>query len=181
MVTSKKKRELLRGMVFFPNKHITKNISVAVFTSPIKTDQCKLADRVGVEDLIAEIKSKKIDYDFYLASPDMLSTISQIASVLGPRGLFPSAKNNTMTDDLENMIKSLKKGVLQYKEDRSHIINGKIGHVSMSNDELLENLLHLVKEIIKSSNSLKITDIIKSVYINSTMGPSFHISLKSLI
>jgi large subunit ribosomal protein L1 len=158
-------------MFSLPFSTLKKEFKVAVFSRD-NTAQYG-ADRVGAEDLIEEIQKGKIEYDCYMSTEEMAPVIAKLAKILGPRGLFPTKKTNTINDNPAATIQTFKRGVLKYTAN-NNIIHAKIAHIKMSNKEITDNIFGLIKDI--SSISLKKTkEIIKSVYISSTMGHSVKI------
>lgn len=155
-----------------------KTIKVAAFVSPDKEKEVKEAgaDYAGGDDLINEIKkSGKTDFQVAVAEPAMMKNLAVIAKVLGPRGLMPSPKNETVTPNPAKAVAELKKGKVSFKNDDTGNIHVAIGKVSFDSKQLLENyqtILDIIKKI-KPSSSKGI--YIKNVSITSSMGPGIKI------
>lgn len=151
-----------------------KTIKVAAFVSPDKEKEVKAAgaDYAGGDDLINEIKkSGKTDFQVAVAEPAMMKNLAAIAKVLGPRGLMPSPKNETVTPNPAKAVAELKKGKVNFKNDDTGNIHVAIGKVSFDSKQLLENyqtILDMIKKI-KPSSSKGV--YIKNISIASSMGP----------
>lgn len=150
---------------------------VAVFTST-KADEAKKAgaDIVGGEDLIEEIqKQPKIDFDVAAATPEMMPKLAKIAKVLGPKGLMPNPKVGTVTNDIEDIVRSLKAGQVEFKSDDSGNIHSAIGKVSFEEKKLEENFKAFIEALKKAKPASVKGVFIKSVSVCSTMGPAIKI------
>lgn len=151
-----------------------KTIKVAAFVSPDKEKEVKAAgaDYVGGDELINEIKKTgKTDFQVAVAEPAMMKNLAVIAKILGPRGLMPSPKNETVSPNPAKAVAELKKGKVSFKNDDTGNIHVAIGKVSFESKQLLENyqtILDIIKKI-KPSSSKGI--YIKNITITSSMGP----------
>lgn len=155
-----------------------KTIKVAAFVSPDKEKEVKAAgaDYVGGDELINEIKKfGKTDFQVAVAEPAMMKNLAVIAKILGPRGLMPSPKNETVTPNPAKAVADLKKGKVSFKNDDTGNIHVAIGKVSFDSKQLLENyqtILDIIKKI-KPSSSKGI--YIKNISITSSMGPGIKV------
>jgi len=178
-IDSRKGDQQVRSAVSLP--HGTgKTIKVAAFVSPEKEKECKKAgaDAVGGEDLIAEIKkSEKTDFQVAVAEPMMMRNLSQIAKILGTRGLMPSPKNETVTPDPAKAIKELKKGKISFKNDDTANIHVAIGKISFTADQLSENFNTLITAINKAKPNTTKGIYIKKISICSSMGPGIKVEI----
>ena len=175
-----KKSEInLRTVVNLPGG-TGKKVKVAVVCEDSKADEAKSAgaDIVGGEDFIEKIKSGEINFEKLICTPSMMIKLSKLGKVLGPKGLMPNPKLGSVTDDLKTAISDAKSGQAEIRNDKDGNIGVSIGKKSFNNDQLLKNynaiLETLEKE--KSNNTLK-GDLIKSVFITSTMGVSYKLKL----
>lgn len=178
-IDTKKGDQQIRSAVSLP--HGTgKEIKIAAFVSPDKEKEVKEAgaDIVGGENLIEEIKkTEKTDFQIAIADMEMMKNLGKIAKILGTRGLMPSPKNETVTNNPAKAVKELKKGKISFKNDATgnvHAIIGKIDFEAKKLEENLETLIEAIKKI-KPSSSKGI--YIKNLSINSTMGPGIKIAL----
>jgi len=166
----------VRGSVVLP--HGTgKTKKVAVITSK-KAKEAKEAgaDIVGGEEMVAKLKSGKFNFDVLVATPEMMPKLAPIAKILGPKGLMPSPKTETVTEKIKETVESLKKGKVSFKNDDSGNIHQVIGKVSFTESNLAENLKTLIEALNKAKPAGVKGKLIKSVSICSTMGPGIRIS-----
>nr|AZL88058.1 ribosomal protein L1 [Harveyella mirabilis] len=168
----------LRAAVFFP-KNSDKIVRVAVITKKEKLLQAKLmgADVVGAEELIEDILQGRLDFDKLIVTPDMMLFIAKLGRILGPKGLMPSPKTGTVTNDIYRTISEFKLGKLEYKVDRSGIVHVPIGKLSFTSDDLKLNLEILQKSINQHKPSGSKGKYWRSLYLSSTMGPGIPIKL----
>ncbi len=136
---------MVRGSVVLP-QGTGKTVRVAVFAQGEKAQQAKDAgaDLVGFDDLAAEIKGGKMDFDVVIATPDAMRVVGQLGQVLGPRGLMPNPKVGTVTQDVTLAVKNAKAGQVQYRADKAGIVQCTIGRASFTIDALEENIRALV-------------------------------------
>ena len=130
-VDPRKSDQMVRGSTVLP--HGTgKDMRVAVFAQGQSADAAKEAgaDVVGMDDLAAEVKAGKLDFDVVVASPDAMKVVGQLGKILGPRGLMPNPKVGTVTADVAAAVKNAKAGQVRYRTDRAGIIHCTIGKVS---------------------------------------------------
>jgi large subunit ribosomal protein L1 len=170
--------QVVRGSAFLP--HGTgKKSRVLVFAKGDLAEVAKAAgaDYVGSDDLVEKINSGWLDFEFAVATPDMMGVVGKVAKVLGPRGLLPNNKTGTVTTDVEKVIKDLKKGQVFFKNDKSGIVHASIGKASFSVENLEDNFKALLKAILSSKPSSSKGKFFKKVTISSTMGPGIPVEL----
>jgi len=157
-----------------------KKVKVAVVCEDTKISEAKDAgaDIVGGDDFIDKIKSGEINFEKLICTPVMMIKLSKLGKVLGPKGLMPNPKLGSVTTDLKSAIKDAKSGQAEIRNDKDGNIGVSIGKKSFSDDKIIKNfnaiLDTLEKE--KSNNTIK-GDLIKSVFITSTMGVSYKLKL----
>ena len=136
-----------------------------------RQDEAKAAGakHVGGEDLVA-ILEKKIDVDVIVATPDMMSVVSKIAKILGPKGLMPNPKTGTVTNDVKSTIENINKGLVAYKNDKAGTIHAALGKISFEESQLIENVVSFLDEIKKIKPSGLKGNFVNSVYLSSSMG-----------
>ncbi len=130
-IDAKKSDQVVRGAVVMPNG-TGKTKRVAVFAQGAKAEEAKAAgaDIVGMDDLAAEIKAGKMDFDVVIASPDTMRVVGTLGQILGPRGLMPNPKVGTVTPDVAQAVRNAKAGQVQFRVDKAGIVHATIGRRS---------------------------------------------------
>ncbi|MFH1173221.1 MAG: 50S ribosomal protein L1 [bacterium] len=176
-IDPKKGDQQIRGNITLP--HGTgKTKKVMVFTKNAKEAKEAGADIVGGEDLIKEIKTTgKIDADIIIATPDMMKDLAPIAKILGPKGLMPSPKSETVTANVKQTVEQIKKGRVTFKNDDTSNLHQLIGKISFTNEQLLENLAAFLEAVKKSKPATSKGAFIKNASLCSTLGPGIKIQV----
>jgi len=168
----------VRGAVVLP--HGTgKTKRVLVFAKGEKAADATAAgaDYVGAEDMVTKIQKENwFEFDVVVATPDMMSVVSRLGRILGPKGLMPNPKAGTVSMDVAKAIKEIKAGKIEYRLDKTNIIHASVGKVSFGTDKLRENFQTLIGAIIKAKPSAAKGTYLKSVAIATTMGPGIKIN-----
>ncbi len=168
----------IRGSVSLP--HGTgKSVRVLVFAKDAKADEAKNAgaDFVGAEELIPKIQNEGwLDFDAVIATPDMMSVVGRLGRILGPKGLMPNPKVGTVTMDIENAVKDIKAGKIEYRLDKTNIVHVPVGKASFDQEKLVDNLNALFDALIKARPAAVKGQYLKSITLTSTMGPGVKIS-----
>ena len=173
---TKKGDQQVRAAVVLPHG-IVKTKKIAVVTSTAKTKEAG-ADIVGAEDFIEKIKQGKIDgFDVLVASPEMMPKLAPAAKILGPRGLMPSPKTETVSDKIKETVEMLKKGKLSFKNDASGVVHQVIGKSSFEIKKLEENYTTFIEAVNKAKPTGVKGKYVVSISVCSTMGPGVKISL----
>lgn len=179
-IDASKGEQQVRGNVTLP--HGTgKTKKVAAFVTPAAEAQAKEAgaDLVGGKELIEKIKtSGKCDFDVAVAEPKMMKDLAVIAKILGPKGLMPSPKNETVTKDIKKIITDLKGGKVNFKNDDSGNIHVVIGKVSFGSDKLKENFSALLTAVKKAKPSAAKGTYIQNISLSSSMGPGVRVEIE---
>ena len=174
----KQSAQSVRGVVNLPHGS-GKEIKVLVFTET-PDEATKLGvDYAGLEDLISKIKDGWTDFDVALSTNSAMKTVRSIARVLGPRGLMPTPKAGTVTDDLEKAIKEVKAGRVEFKMDKTGALAVIVGKRSFTNEQLCENSKTAIEAIMSSRPDGFKGRFIKSIHMSSTMSPSVRINLSA--
>ena len=170
-IDAKKSDQTVRGSVVLP-AGTGKTVRVAVFAQgdKAKAAQEAGADIVGLDDLAAEIKGGKMEFDVVIATPDTMRVVGQLGQILGPRGLMPNPKVGTVTQDVAAAVKNAKAGQVQYRADKSGVVQCTIGRASFTADALVENLKALLEAVNKSRPAGIKGTYLKKVSVSSTMG-----------
>ena len=175
-IDPKKSDQQVRGVAEFP--HGTgKSVKIAVFTTTAKKEaETAGAELVGGEELVDKIKSSgKIEADVAIATPEMMPRLATIAKILGPKGLMPNPKSQTVTQKIKEAVESLKKGRADFKNDNSGNIHQVIGKVSFDDAKLEENFKVLLEAVKKTKPESVKGKFIKNISVCSTMGKSFQV------
>ena len=177
----KKSDQNVRGAVVLPNG-TGKTVRVAVFTQGANAEAAKAAgaEKVGMEDLAAEIKAGANDFDVVIASPDAMRVVGQLGQILGPRGLMPNPKVGTVTRDVATAVKNAKAGQVRYRNDKSGIIHAGIGKVDFDSNKLKENLEAIVSAVKKQKPATSKGTYIKKISVSTTMGAGLALDLNTL-
>jgi len=180
-VDPRKSDQAVRGATVLP-RGTGKTVRVAVFTQGPNADAAKAAgaEIVGMEDLAAQVKAGKLDFDVVIASPDAMRVVGQLGQILGPRGLMPNPKVGTVTPDVATAVKNAKAGQVRYRTDKKGIIHCTIGKASFDDAALKENLEALLVDLKKLKPSTSKGIYMKKITVSSTMGPGLPIDQASL-
>ena len=178
-IKSKKEEITLRTAVKLPHGN-GKKLKVAVLCEDSKVQEAKDAgaDLFGNEKLIDEINSGKINFDKLVATPSMMPKMGKLGKILGPKGLMPNPKLGTVTNDIKSIVKLLKTGQIEIKNDKDGNLGASIGKKSFNDSKIKENYDSIKEAILKEKpNGIKGNFILAS-FITSTMGVSHKFKLK---
>lgn len=178
-INPKKGEEQVRGTLVLPHA-FGKSKKVAAFVESGKEDEARSAgaDLVGGEELIAEIaKTSKIDFEVAVATPAMMPKLAKIAKILGPKGLMPNPKTETVGPNIKKMIGELKKGKIAFKNDDGGNIHLAVGKASFPKEKLLENLRLALETIKKAKPASSKGTYLENVVLTSTMGPAIKLAV----
>jgi len=180
-IDAKKSDQTVRGSVVMP-AGTGKTVRVAVFAQGDRAAAAKEAgaDLVGLDDLAADIKGGKMDFDVVIATPDTMRVVGTLGQILGPRGLMPNPKVGTVTQDVAAAVKNAKAGQVQYRADKTGIVQCTIGRASFTVDALAENMKALLDAVNKSRPTGIKGVYLKKVSVSSTMGVGVRVDQSSL-
>ena len=172
----------VRGAITLPHS-LGKTVTVAVFADG---DQAKEAndsgaDFVGMEDLAEKFKKEEIDVDVVISSQAAMKIVGQLGQVLGPKGLMPNPKTGTVTEKVGEAINNAKSGQVRFRTDKNGILHGCIGKVSFSSSQIQENAAAMLEEVKKLKPATAKGSYIRSIALNSTMGPGVKVTPASLV
>lgn len=173
--------QTVRGSVLLP--HTDKKVRVIVFAKGDFASRAEKAgaDLVGAEDLVEKIENGWLDFDYAVATPDLMGLVGRLAKLLGPRGLLPNKKVGTVTFDVESIINDLKKGRAFFKNDKSGLVHFSIGKVSLDANKLRENLETFVKALVAAKPAAAKGNFVKKLTVSSTMGIGLSIAVEELL
>jgi large subunit ribosomal protein L1 len=176
----KKNIEQIKSNVILPYS-IPKKIKISIFENEnFKEEYLNLgAYSVGIESILQKIELNKIDFDLLLTTPTLMPKLIKYNTILNNKKLLPSLKAGTITFDLKKTLEEFKKGKTEYKLDKNGNIHSIFGKKSFSINNLKENLIVLYNFILKDKSNIIKKNIIKGLYICSTMSPSIKINLNS--
>jgi len=174
-VDPKQSSQAVRGTVNLPHGS-GKNVRVLVFTQNPEEALSSGADFAGLEDLVQKVKDGWFEFDVALSTTTAMKEVRSVARVLGPRGLMPTPKAGTVTDDLDTAIKAVKAGRVEFKMDKTGAMAVVVGKRSFSNDQLIENTNAALQAVKDSKPEGYKGKFIKSVHVSSTMSPGVALS-----
>jgi large subunit ribosomal protein L1 len=168
----------VRGVVALPSG-TGKKIRVAVFAKGPKAQEAQAAgaDIVGAEDLAEKVQAGTIDFDRVIAAPDMMGVVGRLGKVLGPRGLMPNPKLGTVTPNVAQAVKDVKGGQVEFRADKTGIVNVGVGKASFSEDQIAANVRAFFEAINRARPSGVKGVYIKKATISSTMGPGVRLDV----
>ena len=177
-VDPKQSSQAVRGTVKLPHGS-GKDVRVLVFTENPEEAKKLGADHAGLEDLISKVKDGWTDFDVAISTTSAMKSVRTIARVLGPRGLMPTPKAGTVTDDLEQAINDLKSGRVEFKMDKTGAVSVILGKRSFSNEQLEENT-NVAFDAVKAARPEGFKGkFVKTVHISSTMSPSIRLDVST--
>ncbi|HCF9859665.1 TPA: 50S ribosomal protein L1 [Pseudomonas aeruginosa] len=180
-VDPRKSDQVVRGATVLPNG-TGKSVRVAVFTQGPAAEAALAAgaDKVGMDELAAEMKGGDLNYDVVIASPDAMRVVGQLGQILGPRGLMPNPKVGTVTPDVATAVKNAKAGQVRFRTDKNGIIHSSVGKVDFEPAKLQQNVEALLADLKRLKPSSSKGVYVKRVTLSTTMGPGLQIDLASL-
>jgi len=180
-IDPRKSEQVVRGSTVLPNG-TGKTVRVAVFAQGDNAEKAKAAgaDIVGFQDLADAVKAGEMNFDVVIATPDAMRVVGQLGQILGPRGLMPNPKVGTVTPDVATAVKNAKAGQVQFRADKTGIVQCTIGRASFTPEQLRDNLAALVDALNKSKPQHTKGIFLKKVSVSSTMGVGVKVDPASL-
>ncbi len=180
-IDTSKSDQNVRGASNLPHGN-GKTFKVAVFAEGEEAQQAKDAgaDKVGMEDLAEDMKAGNTNYDVIIATPETMKVVSPLGQVLGPKGLMPNPKSETVTKDIPNAVKNSKSGQIRYKSDKQGIIHARIGQIGYTEEQLKDNLQAFLADVKKAKPPSSKGVYISKVTLSSTMGKGIELDLSQL-
>lgn len=174
--------QAIRGSVSLP-KGIGVSKKVIAFCREDVAKLAKAAGAVeaGADDLVAKIEGGWMDFDVAVASPDMMRVVSKLGKVLGPKGLMPSPKSGTVTNDVPAAVKEYSAGKVEYRNDKGGNVHAVIGKMSFKAEDLAANLQHFIQTIEKARPNTAKGVYIKRCAISGAMTPSVHVKVAQAV
>jgi len=181
-VDPKQSNQVVRGTVNLP--HGTgRDVRVLVFCRGEESRAAEEAgaDHVGADELINKVAGGWTEFDVVVAHPSMMKDISKLGKVLGPRGLMPSPKVGTVTNDLAKAVSEVKKGKVEFKSDRTAGLHLACGKISFDDAKLIDNIKAVIKTVVDYRPQTAKGTYIKNIAISTTMGPGVQVDLGSVL
>lgn len=172
-VDPRKGEQMIRGACPLP--HGTgKKVTVIVFAqgnaAQAATDAG--AEFVGMDDLVKKVQDGWLDFDVAIATPDAMVAVRKLARLLGPRGLMPNPKTNTVTDDTGGAVREVKAGRVNFKLDKNGNISVPVGKASFAVNQIAENAAAVVEALQRSKPATARGRYIHTMHLAATMTPS---------
>lgn len=170
----------VRGTIVLPHgTGKTKKVLVLAQGEKQKEAEEAGADFFGGEELVEKIKTENwLDFDVLVSTPDMMKDVGKLGKVLGPKGLMPSPKAGTVTFNIKETVSEIKKGRIEFRVDKTGIINAGIGKLSFDSEKLIENIASFVKAVLKAKPVALKGKYVISVHLSSTMSPSIKLDIQ---
>ncbi len=174
----KKAEQALRGTISLP-KGVGKTLRVIAFCMPGQVEAAKAAGAIeaGGEELAEKITAGWLDFDVAVASPPTMRFVGKLGRVLGPKGLMPSPKSGTVTDNIPGAVAEFAAGKIEYRLDASGNVHAPVGKKSFSVEDLAANVDALLEQIRRSKPAAAKGKYIKTITLSSTMGPGVKVAV----
>lgn len=168
--------QMVRGTVVLPHG-VGKVVRVMVFAKGEKEKEAMDAgaDYVGSDEYIAKIQDGWMAFDKAIATPDMMSSVSKLGRILGPRGMMPNAKLGTVTFDVAKAVSEIKAGKIDFRVEKAGIVHAPMGKVSFGLNNLVENISAFMDTILRLKPPASKGTYLRSIAISTTMGPGIKI------
>tara|TARA_A100001037_G_C15071399_1_gene599592 strand:+ start:261 stop:950 length:690 start_codon:yes stop_codon:yes gene_type:complete len=168
----------LRTVVKLPNGN-GKKTKIAVLCEPDKIEESKKsgAEIVGSDDLLEKISAGKFNFNKLVCTPAMMGKLGKYGKILGPKGLMPNPKLGTVSTDIKKSVQDIKTGLVEVKNDKDGNVASTIGRKSFSSDKLINNFNYFVDSIKKERPDNMKGELVKNIYLTSSMGISYKISV----
>lgn len=181
-VDPRKSDQSIRSTVSLPNG-TGKKVRILVFARGDKVTEALAAgaDFAGNDELLEKVTKGWTDFDAVIATPEMMRDVGKLGKVLGPRGLMPTPKAGTVTNDIAKAIQDLQGGKIEFKLDKHGVINSAVGKLSFAEDKLEENIRALVNAIHRAKPATAKGQYVKSMVLSSTMGPGIKLDRELIV
>jgi large subunit ribosomal protein L1 len=173
--------QMVRGTVVLPHgTGVSRRVLVLTKGEKEKEAADAGADLVGGEEMIEKIAGGWMEFDAIIATPDMMGQVGKLGRVLGPRGLMPNPKSGTVTQEIDQAVREIKAGKIEYRVDRGGNVQGPIGKISFSEEQLFDNARMFLDALIKARPAAAKGQYLKAIYISTTMSPSIKVDHRNV-
>ncbi len=180
-IDPRKVDQMIRGVVALPNG--TGRIpKVLVLCQPDKENEARSAgaDHVGLDDYIKKIEGGWVDVDYIITTPNLMAKVGKLGRILGPKKLMPNPKSGTVTLDVGESVKEIKKGKITIKTDKYGIVHARVASLSFISEKIQENVISVIEKLLALKPATVKGTYIKSVSISTTMGYGIKLDKKTL-
>jgi len=176
-----KSDQQVRGVVSLPNGTGKKSV-IVVFAKGDKVKEALEAgaDFAGTEELFEKVKGGWTDFDAVISTPEMMRDVGKLGKVLGPRGLMPTPKAGTVTNDIATAVREIKAGRIEFKNDKHGVVSNAVGKLSFSSEKLVENIRTYVAAVSKAKPAGTKGHYMVSLALSSTMGPGLQVDMSGM-
>jgi large subunit ribosomal protein L1 len=176
-----KSDQQVRGVVSLPNGTGKKSV-IVVFAKGDKVKEALEAgaDFAGTEELFEKVKGGWTDFDAVISTPEMMRDVGKLGKILGPRGLMPTPKAGTVTNDIATAVREIKAGRIEFKNDKHGVVSNAVGKLSFSSDKLVENIRTYVAAVSKAKPAGTKGHYMVSLALSSTMGPGLKVDMSGM-
>lgn len=177
-VDPKQADQIVRGSIVLPHG-IGKSQRVLVFAQGDNAEAATEAgaEHVGGKELADKIKEGWLDFDVAIATPDMMGVVGPLGRVLGPRGLMPSPRAGTVTQDVANTVREYKAGKVEFRCDAAGNVHCVVGKISFETSQLLENIEALLKYIHSLKPAASKGTYVRHVAVSATVSPAIAVAI----
>jgi large subunit ribosomal protein L1 len=170
--------QMIRGTVVLPHgTGKVKRVLVIAAGEKQKEAEEAGADFTGGEEIVEKIQKENwFEFDVLVAAPDMMKHVGKLGKLLGPKGLMPSPKSGTVTFNVKEAVTEIKRGRVEFKVDKTGIINANIGKSSFDKGDLVDNTREFVTAVLKAKPAALKGRYVLSIFASTTMSPSIRLN-----
>jgi large subunit ribosomal protein L1 len=168
--------QMVRGTVVLPHG-VGKPVRVLVFAKGEKEKEARDAgaDHAGAEEYVEKIQKGWLEFDKAIATPDIMTVVSKLGRILGPRGLMPNAKLGTVTFDVAKAVRDVKAGKIDFKVEKAGIVHAPMGKVSFGKDKLLGNISAFMETVLRLKPPASKGSYLRTIAVSTTLGPGIRV------
>jgi len=177
-IDPKQADQLIRGSISLPHS-VGGSKQVIAFVPDDKVAACKEAGAIeaGGEELVKKIEGGWMDFEVAVATPEMMRVIAKLGRVLGPRGLMPSPKAGTVTQDIETAVREYVAGKQEFRNDAGGNVRAVVGKQSLPAEQVVENAEHFLDAIRRMKPSSSKGHYLRKASMAATMTPGVQVEV----